>query len=174
MARDQCIYCDLPSEVRAALDNARAQGETLRELARKSKISRASLGRHFQRCVPRTRIIEHGSSQGDIESGRTRVLLAQPHVTLSQVNGLPMMNVDTSKLVYSKNPHFPHSREPLTDEESKHLVLRKEIESLLIVQVDYDPPVDFATVRAAAQAKADAEAREAAEQAEAEAALKIG
>jgi hypothetical protein len=157
MTRDQCIYCDLPSEIRAALDKARAQGETLRELARKSKISRASLGRHFQRCVPRTRIIEHGSSQGDIESGRTRVILAQPHVELTQVNGLPSMNVDTTKLVYSAAPHFPHSREPLTD----------ETESVVIVQVDYDPPVDFATVRAANQAKAEAEAREAAEQAEA-------
>jgi hypothetical protein len=161
MARDQCIYCDLPPELRAALDKARAQGETLRALAKKSKISRASLGRHFQRCVPRTRIIEHGSSQGDIDSGRTRVLLAQPHAVLTRVNGLPTINVDTTKLVYSTNPHFPHSREPLTD----------ETESLLIVQVDYDPPVDFATVRATNQAKAEAEAREAAEQAEAEAAL---
>jgi len=157
MAHDDCKFCSLPPEVRAAMESARAQGATYRALEKLSgrTISRPSICRHFQRCVPRTRIIEHGSLLGGIASGRTRVILAQPHVTLSQVNGRPTMNVDTGTLVYA--PLFGNG--PIIPE-------AELLESDVVFEVEYEPAVNM-EARAAeiAAVKAEAEAREAAESA---------
>jgi hypothetical protein len=161
MAKGTCSVCAAPPAVQSAINSQLEKRVPLRKIASESAFSRASLSRHARSCISRRAVTEHRSLIGDVTSGKARLILAQPHVTLSQVNGRPTMTLDASKLVFA--PLFGNS--PIIAE-------GELLETDVVFEVVYEAPIDLeARAVEVALAKAETEAREQAEIAEAEAAL---
>jgi hypothetical protein len=162
MAKGTCSVCAAPPAVQSAINEQLERRIPLRKIAAESAFSRASLSRHARACISRRLVSEHRSLIGDVTSGKARLILAQPHAAIYLKDGRPTMTLDTSTLVYA--PLFGNG--PIIPE-------NELLDSDVIFQVEYEKPVDLvaraAEVRAA---KAETEAREQAEIAEAEAALK--
>jgi hypothetical protein len=148
MAKGTCSICAAPVAVQAAINEQLEKRVPLRKIASESAFSRASLSRHARACISRRLVSEHRSLIGDVTSGKARLIIAQPSVAISQVNGRPRMNVDTGKLVYA--PLFGNG--PIIAE-------GELLDSDVVFEVVYEAPIDMearAAEVAAVKAKAEA------------------
>jgi hypothetical protein len=90
-----CGICSAPQAVRAAIDaalTAQPRVKSLRELENETAFSRATLSRHFRRCLPKAVMLEHrAKTKINVAGSKRRTIVAWPDVPLCEGRRLTIM-----------------------------------------------------------------------------------
>lgn len=90
-----CGICSAPENVRVAINAAlmeQPRQKSLRQLENETAFSRATLSRHFRRCLPKAVLLEHRSKTKISAAGsRRRTIVALPDAPLFEGRRLTIM-----------------------------------------------------------------------------------
>lgn len=78
--RKFCSICSAPDNVRTAINQALADREPLRSIAKRSAFSRAALSRHSRKCVSRETVKKHRDLA--LNQSTARLVIAWPEMPL--------------------------------------------------------------------------------------------